>query len=786
MSAIALLKPTKGYLPYRIASQSDGKNIVVGWFTTWNNIPANRVVRLNADGSLDRQFLNNIGSAANSIVHSVAIQSDGKILLGGNFISWNGISVGYLVRLNSNGTLDSTFSSGLNGPVFDIKIQSDGKILAAGEFAISSGVAARRFIRLNSDGSNDTAFITNTGNAANTSARSIGIQSDGKIIISGDFTSWNGNAVGRIARVNSDGTYDSTFTTNVGTASNNTIDRIFIHSDDKILLGGYATTWNGVATTGNIRRLNSNGTLDTAFNTNIGTNANSSVAEFKTQSDGKIILVGGFTSWNGATVGLIVRLNTDGTRDTTFTTNTGTGADSNGIIDGFTINSDNTIILCGRFSTWNGILITSILKLSSNGIIDQNYPLDYRETIPYVKVGGSWKVSKSVYNKINGAWKSSFLQGGLVDSINFSTTPPNDNSSCIAIQSDGKIIVGGSFTTWNGVTVNGIVRLNPDGTIDTDFKNNTGTAADQQVLELAIQSDGKIIVGGQFDIWNGVTVKTIVRLNPDGTRDTSFTTNTGTGATDPVGAIAIQPDGKIIVGSYSTTWNGTTVNYIVRLNPDGTRDTSFTTNTGTAGNMPVQCILLQTDGKIILGGSFTTWNGVTVNRIVRLNSDGTRDTAFTTNTGTGASSSTVHMSLQSDGKIIIGGAFVTWNGVTVNRIVRLNPDGTRDTTFTSNTGTAAASGIFVVCTAVQADGKILLGGAFTTWDGTTVNNIVRLNSDGTRDTAFTTNTGTAAGADYVTVLSVQNDNKILLGGNFTTWNGFNRSRLVRLGGDFAG
>jgi uncharacterized delta-60 repeat protein len=168
MSAIALLKPTKGYLPYRIASQSDGKNIVVGWFTTWNNITANRVVRLNLDGSLDRQFLNNIGSAANSIVYSVAIQSDGKIILGGNFSTWNGVSVGYLVRLNSNGTLDSTFSSGLNGPVFDIKIQSDGKILAAGEFAISSGVAARRFIRLNSNGTNDTAFITNTGDAART------------------------------------------------------------------------------------------------------------------------------------------------------------------------------------------------------------------------------------------------------------------------------------------------------------------------------------------------------------------------------------------------------------------------------------------------------------------------------------------------------------------------------------------------------------------------------------------------------------------------------------------
>ena len=202
-------------------------------------------------------------------------------------------------------------------------------------------------------------------------------------------------------------------------------------------------------------------------------------------------------------------------------------------------------------------------------------------------------------------------------------------------------------------------------------------------------------------------------MNPDGTRDTAFTTNTGTGASGTVNAVVIQTDGKILVGGDFTTWNGVTVNRIVRLNPDGTRDTAFTTNTGTGASGTVEWIAIQPDGKILVVGDFTTWNGVTVNRIVRLNSDGTRDTAFTTNTGTGANSTVFAIAIQTNGKIILGGQFDAWQGVTVNRIVRLNSDGTRDTAFTTNTGTGANATIFAVT--IQTDGKILLGGQFTSF-----------------------------------------------------------------------
>jgi uncharacterized delta-60 repeat protein len=260
-----------------------------------------------------------------------------------------------------------------------------------------------------------------------------------------------------------------------------------------------------------------------------------------------------------------------------------------------------------------------------------------------------------------------------------------------------------------------------------------------------------------------------------------FTANTGTGFNDHVYSVAVQSDGKIVIGGTFTTFNGVTANYIVRLNSDGTRDETFTTNTGTAFNSSVDSIAIQPDGKIIIGGGFTTFNGVTVNRIVRLNSDGTIDTTFATNTGTAFNGFAFSIAIQSDGKLVIGGDFTSFNGATgVNRIVRLNSDGTRDTSFTTNTCTGFDNQVLSV--AVQSDGKIVCGGSFFTFNGATVRGIARLNSNGTIDAAFTANTGTGFNSS-VNSIAIQSDGKIVCGGGFLGYNNINRTRLARIGGE---
>jgi uncharacterized delta-60 repeat protein len=410
-----------------------------------------------------------------------------------------------------------------------------------------------------------------------------------------------------------------------------------------------------------------------------------------------------------------------------------------------------------------------------------NGTLTWKPSIPYVKVGGIWKVPKSIWRKISGVWYSGFLQGGVEDTtFNFNTgTEANSEVSAIAIQTDGKIILGGSFTTFNGTVANRIVRLNTDGTRDTTFA--TGTAANSYVGAIAIQTDGKIVIVGSFTAFNGTVANRIVRLNTNGTIDTTF--NTGTGASNFIIAIAVQTDGKIVIGGRFTAFNGTPANGIARLNTNGTIDTTF--NTGTGSNDGVQTIAIQTDGKIILGGSFTAFNGTVANRIVRLNTNGTIDTTFNTGTGFSAvefGAFASEIAIQTDGKIVVAGNFTTFNGAVANTIVRLNTNGTRDTTFATNTGLGFGDfGSYASAIAIQTDGKIILGGSFTDFNGTPANGIARLNTNGTIDT----NLGLGVNEEFfgIFVIAIQTDGKIILGGSFTGFSGILANRIVRVGGD---
>ena len=335
----------------------------------------------------------------------------------------------------------------------------------------------------------------------------------------------------------------------------------------------------------------------------------------------------------------------------------------------------------------------------------------------------------------------------------------------MSIQSDGKIIIGGDFTTFNGTTRNRIARLNTDGSLDTTF--NPGSGANYDIYTTDIQSDGKIIIGGWFTSFNGTSINGIARLNTDGSLDTTF--NSGTGTNSFIQTTAIQSDGKIIIGGNFTSYSGIARNNIARLNSDGILDTNFTTGTG--ADNTIWAITIQADGKIIVGGNFTNYNGTSINRIVRLNTDGSLDTTF--NPDTGANSWIYTTAIQSDGKIIIGGNFTTFNGTTRNRIARLNTDGSLDTTF--NSGSGADEAIFA--TSLQSDGKIIAGGVFTTYNGTTTNHLAYLNSDGSLDTTF--NLGTGAN-HYIYTTTIQSDGKIIIGGYFTSYNGTGRNRIARI------
>ncbi len=233
-----------------------------------------------------------MGSGANSTVHALALQIDGKILIGGSFTSYNGTTQNRIARLNADGSFDPTFTGGANSQVYTIALQPDGKILIGGGFFNYNLTSRNSIARLNADGSLDLTF--NPGTGANSDVQTIALQTDGKILIGGSFTSYNGTTRNYIARLNADGTLDLTF--NPGTGANDFVQTIALQPDGKILMGGGFTSYNGT-TQNYITRLNVDGTIDLTFN--LGTGANSAVLDIALQPDGNILIGGGFTAYNG-------------------------------------------------------------------------------------------------------------------------------------------------------------------------------------------------------------------------------------------------------------------------------------------------------------------------------------------------------------------------------------------------------------------------------------------------------------------------------------------------------
>lgn len=326
-----------------------------------------------------------------------------------------------------------------------------------------------------------------------------------------------------------------------------------------------------------------------------------------------------------------------------------------------------------------------------------------------------------------------------------------------AIQPDGRVIVGGNFTSLGGQERNNLGRLHPNGTLDAAFPAQASSA----VIALGLQVDGKILVAGEFPALGGQSRNYVGRLHPSGTLDTGFNPQPD----NAVNCLAIQADGKIVIGGAFTRLGGLPHPSIGRLNSDGTPDHGF--NPGTDG--VVRLLALQPDGKILLVGQFSVLCGQLRNGCGRLNPDGTLDTGF----NLGVAGVVDFLAVQTDGRILISGWFPGANGEQAEFLVRLNANGARDTSFGPRVDNVVYS------LSEQADGKIILAGEFSSLGGQPRQGIGRLNASGTLDLTF--NAQVEGQYPYAYALAVQSDGKILVGGLFTSLGGQPRQGIGRLG-----
>src|SRR3984957_14531691 len=362
-------------------------------------------------------------------------------------------------------------------------------------------------------------------------------------------------------------------------------------------------------------------------------------------------------------------------------------------------------------------------------------------------------------------------------------TPPNAQADATAMPPAFLGNVVNSHLTVNfddfegdGIQPGGALdwAYNPDGQANSYPPHNLVPGANSIVNAVAIQANGEAVIGGDFDAYNTTPVNYIARLQTNGLMDNSLT-GLGTGPNNFVNAVAIDANGRMIIGGNFTSINATNAFYIARLNYDGSIDSSFSTGFGFNGD--VYALTIDHNGNILVGGDFTSFNKTNCNHITRLLPSGEMDLSFLPSSGIGITNGTDQdvnaIAVDSVGNIVLGGHFTRVNGTNWNHIARLLPNGSLDKTF--NLGFGADGDVMAL--AMQPDNSIILGGAFQHFNLLSRNSIARLAPSGALDPSFNPGSGFD---DIVYSLVRQPNGYILAGGQFTMYNGVRRVGLARL------
>jgi len=844
-----------------IALQPGGKVIIGGEFDKVNGVNRGHIARLNADGSLDASFNSGSGPTNTSECQyefvSALAATDGAIFVGGRFTSFSGVSRMGIAKLNTVGALDESFKPTLLGNpnncegavhISSIVMQTDGKILIGGALASVDGIRCPGIARVNSDGTVDTTFNSPL-QLSGSEVTTLALQKDGKVLVGG-YIYLNEYRV--LLRLTANGSLDRSFNP-IFAGDAVGVNSIVAQEDGKVIVGGYFGSVNGISRSG-IVRLNTDGSVDTIFDP--GTGATDEIGlrrlvrSVAVQPDDKILLNGHFEFVNGLRRGGLARLHSDGSVDTSFRLdasaefsldfNFGGGpivleSDGRVLIQGHGIQSSSVVRLNSGL-TIRSLEFTSVTLIASesggsaiatverigatNGTITVDYftsPGTAKPGVNYVEQSGTLSFApgeaakvitisilddamaeddKTVILNLKNPAPSAILipqaiavlkiidddKPGTVDS-HFDPPPGTtlggeeiaypDWFLPLVVQPDSKIWISGSY--HKGGPFGG--RLNQDGSLSPAFPFSADPDLNQGhkfQRAIGVQSDGSAIVWGSWPDWD--IARALYKVNQDGSIDRTF--HIFSPGTNPFNSLigAVQPDDKILL-IFPDVANRSSV---IRLTAFGKVDDTFK---GPQIDDGIRAISFQADGKILLGGSWTH------PEFVRLFPNGELDMGFAppikSNDGIasflpgcwpcGISSGVQSILVQPDGKMLVAGQFSIENDPSRNNLARLNPDGSLDSSFAR---TSIPTNEVQTLAALDENGKVIIASVVWLPDRGAASTLTRLNPDGSWDRSF--EIGTANGA--VQQMALQPDGKLLVAGFFTEINGVQRRNIARLNG----
>ena len=693
--------------------QNNGQRLFAGPFTRVNGTSVSRLVRLDASGNLDLPFTQNVGNA--TLVNRVKLMPTGQYLLSastGSLTAGNLTRVA-LLRLNNDGTADAAFDAGSGpgtvGSVRDVAVQPDGKAVVVGAFTGFNGAAAGGIVRLGTTGGVDATFNagTGTGPVSGDLALTALIQADGKVVVGGHFATFSGQPANGLVRLNADGTVDSSFTPPFNQAVTR-VEGVLQQPDGKLLVYGLLSVNSVAHPTPGVVRLLLSGNLDPSFSSPTFLDARVTTGTVNgpavvLQSDGKVVVTGTFAV---AGANRLARLNADGTQDMTFQTGMGPSVGPNAL----GLQANGSLLVGGAFATYDGAE-TPVVQLTSSGGRDPAFaPLvqSAGAVLSMVRQPDNQLIIGGSFTEINGQpvhRLARLTEMGVVDAAFTAATGVLPASvSNLALQADGRILAG---------TPQGTFRFLSNGSPEASFSFLGNTTA------LAVQSDGRILIGGNFGISSGgVVYNRLIRLNSSGTVDPAFArATTGTEVPNSTEALLIQPDGRIVVAGTFVSPGQAIAARLIRYEATGALDAAFNNNTSfsaTSGSLltspRIYALALQPDGKIVAGGGFGAVDGSTRVNLARFTAAGGLDQTFTLSAPLGANGSVQSIACQPNGRLLVaGGVSCTGPNGALYGLIRVLPDGQLDNSF----GASVTPNNVVASVVLQPDGGIMMAGSFT-------------------------------------------------------------------------